>query len=102
MGNVHYGEMPEQLGGLVNPPNIRGHDLVIYFMGPVKLADNELGVREGLDMVSSRSVAELCPCDKGFVFGLIVGRFQQEFKGMLISCSSGTFYDETGSTVILN
>ena len=78
-GNVRYGEMPKQLGGFTNPPNIRGYHLVLCFVGPVELADNELGVRESLDMVSLCGVAKFYSCYEGLVFGLIVGCLEHEF-----------------------
>ena len=53
-------------------------------------------------MVNSHGVAGLYPCYKGFVFGLVVGCFEHEFEGVLIPCSSGTFYDETSSSTILS
>jgi len=57
--------MLQLLGGFAYSPNVRNHDLVLRLIGSIKLADDELGIRKGLDVFGSCSVAELYPRDEG-------------------------------------
>jgi len=85
----------------LNPPDVRGHDVILRFVHSIKLADDELRIRESLYVVGPNSVAELYPRNEGFILGLVVRCFEHELKGVLILHTGGALNDKAGSTAVV-
>jgi len=82
--------------------NIGGHDIILHFVCSIKMADDELGIRECLKVVGPSSVAELYPRNEGFMLGLIVRCFEHDLEGMVITRSDGVLNDKAGFTAIFS